>query len=186
MCRTLKNPTDQWPWVPSIGQNLHPLPVMMTPPYKWKILEWIEKTQTNKARGWCSSPSRDRHKSINKGYWRIHSETFDNICKCHGSSGMILTWITCLTVGLACERHSFTEWPWVPSNRQNLKLFIGYLHRGKIGRFQRKKKQVRFKLEKHNINYVFCQSSLFERIKEQVNMYYVATVRVSKANCNFL
>ena len=35
---------------PSIGQNLHPFTQMETSPYDWKILEWDDKSQTNKHR----------------------------------------------------------------------------------------------------------------------------------------
>ena len=37
--------TTQWPWVLSIGQHL--LPIIVTSPYEWTILEWDDKPQAN-------------------------------------------------------------------------------------------------------------------------------------------
>ena len=36
----------QWPWVPSISQNLNPASVMVMSPNEWKILEWDVEPQT--------------------------------------------------------------------------------------------------------------------------------------------
>ena len=39
--------TAQGPWVPSMGQNLQPLPLMVTSPNEWKIIEWEYKQLKN-------------------------------------------------------------------------------------------------------------------------------------------
>ena len=77
----LRTLTGQRRWMPNIGQNLQPLPAVVTSPYEWKILEWDDKPETN------------RNKQTNK-------QTSTIIIQCIRYRTKIKSWFRCFNLEL--------------------------------------------------------------------------------------